>query len=42
MLRLRFGIGERRDYTLEEVGVHFAITRERIRSRAHLLRGLED
>src|SRR5262245_12822371 len=55
VLRLRFGIGERRDHTLEEVGVHFAITRERIRqieaealrklrhrSRAHLLRGLED
>jgi RNA polymerase primary sigma factor len=55
VLRLRFGIGERRDYTLEEVGAHFAVTRERIRqiegealrklrhrSRAHLLRGLED
>ncbi len=55
VLRLRFGIGERRDHTLEEVGAHFAITRERIRqiegealrklrhrSRAHLLRGLED
>ncbi len=31
VLRLRFGIGERRDHTLEEVGAHFAVTRERIR-----------
>jgi RNA polymerase primary sigma factor len=55
VLRLRFGIGERKDHTLEEVGVHFGVTRERIRqieaealrklrhrSRAHLLRGLDD
>jgi RNA polymerase primary sigma factor len=55
VLRMRFGIGEREDHTLEEVGAHFAITRERIRqieaealrklrhrSRAHLLRGLDD
>ena len=31
VLRLRFGIGERADHTLEEVGVRFAVTRERIR-----------
>ena len=31
MLRLRFGIGERSDHTLEEVGARFAVTRERIR-----------
>ncbi len=31
VLRLRFGIGERSDFTLEEVGVRFAVTRERIR-----------
>jgi RNA polymerase primary sigma factor len=31
VLRLRFGIGERTDFTLEEVGARFAVTRERIR-----------
>jgi RNA polymerase primary sigma factor len=31
VLRLRFGIGERSDHTLEEVGARFAVTRERIR-----------
>jgi RNA polymerase primary sigma factor len=31
VLRLRFGIGERSDFTLEEVGTRFAVTRERIR-----------
>ncbi len=31
VLRLRFGIGERTDHTLEEVGARFAVTRERIR-----------
>jgi RNA polymerase primary sigma factor len=31
VLRLRFGIGERADFTLEEVGARFAVTRERIR-----------
>lgn len=31
ILRMRFGIGERSDYTLEEVGQRFAVTRERIR-----------
>lgn len=31
VLRMRFGIGERTAYTLEEVGQHFDLTRERIR-----------
>ncbi len=31
VLRLRFGVGEATDYTLEEVGQRFAVTRERIR-----------
>ncbi len=31
VLRLRFGVGETRDLTLEEVGQQFAVTRERIR-----------
>ena len=31
ILRLRFGIGVRHDYTLEEVGQRFSVTRERIR-----------
>ncbi len=31
VLRMRFGIGERADHTLEEVGKDFAVTRERIR-----------
>ncbi|MDL1965756.1 MAG: RNA polymerase sigma factor RpoD [Candidatus Desulfofervidus auxilii] len=31
VLRMRFGIGERADHTLEEVGKFFAVTRERIR-----------
>ncbi len=31
VLRLRFGIGEQGDLTLEEVGQRFAVTRERIR-----------
>jgi RNA polymerase primary sigma factor len=31
VLRMRFGIGEAVDYTLEEVGQHLAVTRERIR-----------
>ncbi len=31
VLRLRFGIGEVSDHTLEEVGADFAVTRERIR-----------
>ncbi len=31
VLRMRFGIGENKDYTLEEVGAFFNVTRERIR-----------
>jgi RNA polymerase primary sigma factor len=31
VLRMRFGIGERSDHTLEEVGQDFQVTRERIR-----------
>ncbi|MGH7775463.1 MAG: sigma-70 family RNA polymerase sigma factor [Candidatus Binatia bacterium] len=31
VVRLRFGIGEARDYTLEELGERFSLTRERIR-----------
>ena len=37
VLRLRFGLGGGRDHTLEEVGRHLSLTRERIRrsSRRH-------
>jgi RNA polymerase primary sigma factor len=31
VLRMRFGIGEKSEHTLEEVGQDFALTRERIR-----------
>ena len=31
VLRMRFGIGEESDHTLEEVGQDFNVTRERIR-----------
>jgi RNA polymerase primary sigma factor len=31
ILRMRFGIGEKNDHTLEEVGQDFNVTRERIR-----------
>jgi RNA polymerase primary sigma factor len=31
VLRMRFGIGEVKDHTLEEVGAFFNVTRERIR-----------
>jgi RNA polymerase primary sigma factor len=31
VLRMRFGIGETSDHTLEEVGQDFSVTRERIR-----------
>jgi RNA polymerase primary sigma factor len=31
VLRMRFGLGEKRDHTLEEVGKEFKVTRERIR-----------
>jgi RNA polymerase primary sigma factor len=41
VLRLRFGIGERADLTLEEVGLRFSVTRERIRQiEAQALRKL--
>jgi RNA polymerase primary sigma factor len=31
VLRMRFGIGGYREHTLADVGVHFGLTRERIR-----------
>ena len=31
ILRMRFGIGEKHDHTLEEVGHDFNVTRERVR-----------
>ena len=31
VIRMRFGIGVNKDHTLEEVGVQFSVTRERIR-----------
>ena len=31
VLRMRFGIGQKSDHTLEEVGRDFDVTRERIR-----------
>jgi len=31
VLRMRFGIGEKSEHTLEEVGKDFEVTRERIR-----------
>jgi len=31
VLRMRFGVGEKSDHTLEEVGQDFEVTRERIR-----------
>jgi RNA polymerase primary sigma factor len=31
ILRMRFGIGEKTEHTLEEVGNDFSVTRERIR-----------
>jgi RNA polymerase primary sigma factor len=31
ILRMRFGIGEKHDHTLGEVGQYFELTRERIR-----------
>jgi RNA polymerase primary sigma factor len=31
ILRMRFGVGEKSDHTLEEVGQDFNVTRERIR-----------
>jgi RNA polymerase primary sigma factor len=41
VLRMRFGIGQKSDHTLEEVGLVFAVTRERIRQiEAQALRKL--
>jgi RNA polymerase primary sigma factor len=41
VLRMRFGIGEKSEYTLEEVGSDFSVTRERIRQiEANALRKL--
>ena len=31
VLRMRFGVGMNTDHTLEEVGLQFSVTRERIR-----------
>ncbi len=31
MLRLRYGLGTDREYTLEEIGQRLSVTRERIR-----------
>jgi RNA polymerase primary sigma factor len=31
VVRMRFGLGEKQDHTLEEVGQTFDVTRERIR-----------
>jgi RNA polymerase primary sigma factor len=31
IIKMRFGVGDGREYTLEEVGQRFAVTRERIR-----------
>jgi RNA polymerase primary sigma factor len=43
ILRMRFGIGQKTDYTLEEVGKQFAVTRERIRQiEAKALRKLRE
>jgi RNA polymerase primary sigma factor len=43
ILRMRFGIDEKTDYTLEEVGQRFAVTRERIRQiEAKALRKLRN
>jgi RNA polymerase primary sigma factor len=42
VLRMRFGLGLNTDYTLEEVGLQFSVTRERIRQiEAKALRKLK-
>jgi RNA polymerase primary sigma factor len=42
ILRMRFGIGMNTDYTLEEVGQQFSVTRERVRQiEAKALRKLK-
>src|SRR4029453_9620005 len=42
ILRMRFGIGMNSDHTLEEVGLQFSVTRERIRQiEAKALRKLK-
>jgi RNA polymerase primary sigma factor len=42
VLRMRFGIGMNADHTLEEVGLQFSVTRERIRQiEAKALRKLK-
>jgi RNA polymerase primary sigma factor len=42
VLRMRYGIGINKDHTLEEVGKHFSVTRERIRQiEAKALRKLK-
>jgi RNA polymerase primary sigma factor len=43
IVRMRFGIGQKSDFTLEEVGKQFAVTRERIRQiEAKALRKLRE
>jgi RNA polymerase primary sigma factor len=43
IVRMRFGIGQKSDFTLEEVGKRFAVTRERIRQiEAKALRKLRE